>query len=118
MYGQMISSISSDNVDTDEIFMMALTFFSMLSILDEVCKKKIFTIRADPGRYPVSSFHPFWSGPQGEETFLKRYRLRRVDYHRMVLAIGLSGQILLCGRPGREQVYSAEFCLLDCQVGD
>ena len=77
MYGQMISSYSSDNVDTDEIFMMALKFFLMQSILDQVCKKKIFTTRAHSGRYPESSFHPFWNGPQGNETFIKRYSFSR-----------------------------------------
>ena len=111
MYGQMISSISSDNVDTDEIFMIALTFFSMQSILDEVCKKKIFTIRVHAGRYPTSSFHPFWNGPQGKETFIKLYRFRRDCFQRMVLAMGLNVQIFRCERPG--QVYSAEFCVLD-----
>jgi hypothetical protein len=112
MYGQMISSISGDTFDTDEVFMMALTFLSMLSILDEACKKKIFTIRAHPGTYPASSFHAFWNGPQGEETFLNRYRFRRDDFQRMVMAMDLKGQILRCGRPGREQIYPAEFCLL------
>ena len=42
MYGQMLSAISSDILDTHEIFMMALTFLSMLSILDEAGSKKIF----------------------------------------------------------------------------
>ncbi len=59
MYGQMLSAISSDTLDTHETFFMALTFLSMLSILDEVGRKKIFTIRANPGRYPVSSFYSF-----------------------------------------------------------
>jgi hypothetical protein len=112
MFGQILSAISSNTLDTLEIFMMALTFFSMLSILDEAGRKKIFTIRAKPGRYPASSFHSFWNGPTGEEAFLNRYRFRREDFQRMLRAMGLDGKVLKCGRPGREMIYPAELCLL------
>jgi hypothetical protein len=71
MYDQMLSAISSDSLDTDEIFMLALSFHSMVSILDEAGRKKIFTTKANPGRYPASSFHSFWNSPRGEEAFLK-----------------------------------------------
>jgi hypothetical protein len=102
MYGQMISSISGDTFDTDEIFMMALTFLSMLSILDEACKKKIFTIQAHPGTYPASSFHAFWNGPQGEETFLNWYRFRRDDFQRMVIDDGHENMCTLMKRPKKK----------------
>ncbi len=40
MYGQILSAISSDTLDTDDIFlMMAFTFLSILSILDEAGMK-------------------------------------------------------------------------------
>ena len=110
MYGQMLCSM--DTLDTDEIFMMALTFLAMLSLLDAVSKKKIFTTRARPGSYPASSYHRYWDGHDGEQEFLNRYRFRRADFQRMVTAMGLNGKILRCGRPGREQNYPAEFCLL------
>jgi hypothetical protein len=114
MYGQLISSISSDTLDTNEFFMMTLTFFSMLSILDEACARRRYKqFVQKPESYPTSSFHPFWNGPQVEETFLKRYRCRRDDFRRMVIAMGINGQFLQCGRPGLEQIYPAEFCLLE-----
>ncbi len=57
MYAQWLSLIAGETLDTDETFIMALTFLSMLSILDEAGNKKIFTICARPGTYPASSFH-------------------------------------------------------------
>lgn len=110
MYGQMLCSM--DTLDTDGIFMMALTFLSMLSLLDAVSKKRIFTSRARPGSYPASSYHGYWDGHDGEQEFLNRYRFRRADFQRIVRAMGLNGKILRCGRPGREQNYPAEFRLL------
>ena len=110
MYGQMLCSM--DTLDTDGIFMMALTFLSMLSLIDAVSKKRIFTSRARPGSYPASSYHGYWDGHDGEQEFLNRYRFRRADFQRIVRAMGLNGKILRCGRPGREQNYPAEFRLL------
>jgi hypothetical protein len=60
MCAQMLSLIAGNTLDTDETFMMALTFLSMLSILDEAGNKKTFTSCARPGTYPASSFHAFW----------------------------------------------------------
>ena len=66
MYGQILSAISSDTLGTDATFlMMALTFLSILCILDEAGTRKIFTIRENPGRYPR-----FFGTHQGAAAFL------------------------------------------------
>jgi hypothetical protein len=106
----MISTISCNSLDEEEIFIMVLIFLSMLNIEEDLRRKQVFTIRAQPGTYPCTSHHRFWDSLH--ELFEALCRFRKEDFQRMVHVMGLTGQVYRCGRRGKQQCYPAELCLM------
>ena len=89
------------------ILFMALR---MMSFQDNLRALRPYNFYPPEGFYPTGSHDPYWTrSARHEELFLKRFRFRLPDFHRLMRAMKMDGEYFTCDT-GKK--YPADLCMM------
>ena len=82
----------------------------MMSIQDHLHALRPYNFYPPVGFYPTGTHDPYWTrSARHEELFLKRFRFRLPDIHRLMRAMKMDGEYFTCDT-GKK--YPADLCMM------
>ena len=99
--------VEEDSGGSLTILCMALR---MMSIQDHLHALRPYNFYPPVGIYPTGTHDPYWTrSARHEELFLKRFRFRLPDFHRLMRAMKMDGEYFTCDT-GKK--YPADLCMM------
>ena len=96
----ILDMVEEDSGGSLTILCMALR---MRSIQDHLHALRPYNFYPPVGFYPTGSHDPYWTrSARHEELFLKRFRFRLPDFHRLMRAMKMDGEYFTCD-PGKKK---------------
>ena len=103
----ILDMVEEDSGGSLTILCMALR---MMSIQDHLHALRPYNFYPSVGFYPTGTHDPYWTrSARHEELFLKRFRFRLPDFHRLMRAMKMDGEYFTCDT-GKK--YPADLCMM------